>query len=108
MLRISIILTGAIIDVNFAKLQNLTGFRARYNVRDGVEELKNAFDAGQITDYTDLRYNNQRYLKAVGTLGHKDETDALVMAAFSNHRGNYPAVARSKLLLRNDSPGSGG
>jgi nucleoside-diphosphate-sugar epimerase len=70
--------------VNFSKLLRLTGFRARYTVRDGVEELKKAFDEGLITDYTDLRYHNQRYLQAVGTPGHKAEVDALVMAAFSN------------------------
>jgi nucleoside-diphosphate-sugar epimerase len=79
--------------VNFDKLVNLTGFRARYTIRDGVEELRNAFDQRQITDYMDLRYHNQRYLKAVGSLGHKDETDALVMAAFSNHRQSRQAAA---------------
>jgi nucleoside-diphosphate-sugar epimerase len=71
--------------INFDKIQNLTGFRARYTVRDGVEELKKAFEQRQITDYMDLRYHNQRYLKALGSPGHKDAKDALVMAAFSNH-----------------------
>ncbi len=74
--------------VNFDKLRNRTGFRARYSLRDGVGEIKEAFDLGLITDYTDLRYHNQRYLGAVGTPAHKNEVDALVMAAFSNHRPN--------------------
>lgn len=74
--------------VNFDKLQRRTGFRARYSLRDGVEEIKRAFDEKIITDYTDVRYHNQRYLKAVGSPGHKDEVDALVMAAFSNHLSN--------------------
>jgi nucleoside-diphosphate-sugar epimerase len=74
--------------VNFDKLLNRTGFRARYSLRDGVEEIKEAFDLGLLTDYTDLRYHNQRYLKAVGSPAHKDEVDALVMAAFANHRSN--------------------
>ena len=79
--------------VNFDKLLSRTGFRARYTVRDGVEEIRKAFDEGLITDYTDLRYHNQRYLKAVGSLANKDEVDTLVMAAFSNHRPNHQAAA---------------
>jgi len=79
--------------VNFDKLFRLTGFRARYSLRDGVEEISKAFDELVITDYTDLRYHNQRYLKAVGVPAHKGETDALVMAAFSNHRLNPAKVA---------------
>jgi nucleoside-diphosphate-sugar epimerase len=79
--------------VNFDKLLKRTGFRARYSLRDGVEEIRNAFDEGLITDYTNLRYHNQRYLKAVGSPAHKDETDALVMAAFANHRSNHSAIA---------------
>ncbi len=70
--------------VNFDKLLSRTGFRARYNLRDGVEEIKRAFDERLITDYTDLRYHNQRYLKAVGSPANKDAVDTLVMAAFSN------------------------
>jgi nucleoside-diphosphate-sugar epimerase len=82
--------------VNFEKLLNRTGFRARYTLRDGVEEIRKAFDERLITDYTDLRYSNQRYLKVVGSPGHKAEEDALVMAAFSNHRQNHPTVATAK------------
>ncbi len=82
--------------VNFDKVLNRTGFRARYTLRDGVEELKKAFDERLITDYTDLRYNNQRFLKAVGSPRHRAEEDALVMAAFSNHRQNHPTVATAK------------
>jgi nucleoside-diphosphate-sugar epimerase len=69
--------------VNFDKISSRTGFRARYTLRDGVDEICRAFDEGVITDYTDLRYHNQRYLQFVGTPAHKDEVDALVMAAFS-------------------------
>lgn len=79
--------------VNFDKLLSRTGFRARYSVRDGVEEIRKAFDDRLITDYTDLRYHNQRYLKAIGTLANKDEIDALVMAAFSTQRPNHQTTA---------------
>jgi nucleoside-diphosphate-sugar epimerase len=78
--------------VNFDRILNLIGFRARYTLRDGVEEIKRAFDERHITDYADLRYSNQRYLKAVGRPSHKAEEDALVMAAFSNHRQHEPAI----------------
>ena len=72
--------------VNFSKASARLGFRARYSVRDGVEELRRAFDEGLITDYTDVRYHNQRFLKAAGTPGHKNEVDGLVMAAFATAR----------------------
>ena len=82
--------------VNFDKLLSRIGFRARYTLRDGVEELNKAFDERLITDYTDLRYNNQLYLKVVGSQGHKAAEDALVMAAFSNHRQDHPTGATAK------------
>ncbi|MGA3075135.1 MAG: NAD(P)-dependent oxidoreductase [Bryobacteraceae bacterium] len=75
--------------VNFDKLLRRTGFRAQYSLRDGVDEIVKAFEERLITDYTDLRYHNQRYLKAVGSPAHKDEVDALVMAAFSNHSQDH-------------------
>jgi nucleoside-diphosphate-sugar epimerase len=78
--------------VNFDKLLSRTGFRARYTLRDGVEEIKKALDERLITDYTDLRYHNQRYLKAVGSPTNKNGVDALVMAAFSNHRPNHATI----------------
>jgi nucleoside-diphosphate-sugar epimerase len=74
--------------VNFDKLAYRIGFRARYALRDGVEQLKTAFEQGLISDYTDVRYHNQRYLKAVGSPSHKDEVDALVMAAFSHQHSS--------------------
>ncbi len=79
--------------VNFDKLLRHTGFRARYTLRDGVEEIREAFERGLIADYTDLRYHNQRFLQAVGSRANKDEVDTLVMAAFSNRVEGRPAVA---------------
>jgi nucleoside-diphosphate-sugar epimerase len=72
--------------VNFDKISSRIGFSARYTVRDGVNEIRRAFEAGLIVDYKDLRYNNQQYLMAIGTPANKDEVDALVMAAFSAKR----------------------
>jgi nucleoside-diphosphate-sugar epimerase len=82
--------------VNFDKLRRLTGFQARYTLRDGVEEIKNAFDTRLITDYTDLRYHNERYLKAEGNAVHKDEVDSLVMAAFSIQPHDHSKVATAE------------
>jgi nucleoside-diphosphate-sugar epimerase len=82
--------------VNFDKLLSRTGFRAHYTLRDGVEEIRKAFDERLITDFTDFRYHNQRYLKAVGSPANKDEVDSLVMAAFSNHRPSHQIVGSAK------------
>lgn len=82
--------------VNFQKLFNRTGFRARYTLRDGVEELAKAFDERLITDYKDLRYHNQRYLEAVGSPELKDEFDESVMAA---HTSAFHLL-NAELLLR--------
>jgi nucleoside-diphosphate-sugar epimerase len=70
--------------VNFDKIRNRLGFEAHYSLRDGIEELKKAFDARVILDYRDLRYHNQRFLEAAGVVRNKDEIDALVMAAFAH------------------------
>ncbi len=69
--------------VSFKKIEEYLGFHAGYSLRDGIEELRDAFAAGTITDYTDVRYHNQRFLLAAGSPGHKSEVDAQVMAAFS-------------------------
>jgi nucleoside-diphosphate-sugar epimerase len=82
--------------VSFDKLYSRFGFRARHTLRDGILELKSAFDEGLIEDYSDLRYHNQRFLKATGSLGHKDEFDAQVMAAFANHLPKQRATAAAQ------------
>ena len=70
--------------VNFDKIRNRMGFEARYSIRQGVEELRGAFDERLIHDYKDLRYHNQRYLEVAGVVPNKAEIDALVMAAFAH------------------------
>lgn len=44
--------------VSFDKIRNTLGFTATKTVEDGVHEIKNAFDAGEIGDYRDAKYNN--------------------------------------------------
>ena len=86
--------------VNFDKIMKCIGFRARYTLRDGVKEIIKAFQEGRITDYADLRYHNQRYLQVVGALAHKAEEDAMVMAAFSNHRQDHVTVMPARVASR--------
>ena len=78
--------------VCFDKIHGRLGFRARYSLRDGIEELKKAFDARIIEDYKDVRYHNQRFLQAAGTPAHKDELDGLLMAAFSARPTQHSVV----------------
>ena len=84
--------------VNFDKILTRIGFRARYTLRDGVSEIAKALDERLIMDYKDLRYHNQRYLKAIGCPGYKAEEDAMVMAAFSNHHQNQPQIEVPKAI----------
>ena len=76
--------------VNFDKIRNRLGFKARYTVLYGVEDLRAAFVQQVIRDYKDLRYHNQRFLEVAGVVKNKDEVDALVMAAFE---GKLPVYA---------------
>ena len=78
--------------VSFKRIEQCLGFHAGYSLRDGIEELRKAFETGLIEDYTDLRYHNQRFLLAAGSPGHKSEVDAQVMAAFSGAPANGHAA----------------
>jgi nucleoside-diphosphate-sugar epimerase len=82
--------------VNFDKINSRLGFSARYTLRDGISELKQAFDEGIIGDYKDLRYHNQRFLEAVGVVEHKQEIDALLMAAFAQARDEGIVTSKIK------------
>jgi nucleoside-diphosphate-sugar epimerase len=85
--------------VSFDKLHSRLGFRARHTLPDGILEIKKAFDDGLIEDYSDVRYHNQRFLKAAGSPIHKDEFDAQVMAAFANHRSKGMAAVAGQSPL---------
>jgi nucleoside-diphosphate-sugar epimerase len=82
--------------VNFDKILTRTGFRGHYTLHDGVREITKALDERLITDYRDLRYHNQLYLKTIGSPGYKAKEDAMVMAAFSNPHENHSQVTVSK------------
>jgi nucleoside-diphosphate-sugar epimerase len=69
--------------VNFGKVRDRLDFKARYTMRNGVEELRRAFDERLIIDYKDLRYHNQRFLEVAGVVRNKADIDSLLMEAFA-------------------------
>lgn len=69
--------------VNFDKIRKVTGFRARFDVDDGIRELKDALEHGRIPDYTDPLYHNQRFLQKAGRQSGLSQLDTSVMAAFA-------------------------
>lgn len=93
--------------VNFDKIRKRLDFTSNYLLRDGVEELKTAFDKGIIRDYKDLRYHNQRFLEVAGVLKNKDEVDALVMAAFDRPLSPYAALPNFDMSFRGPGNGNG-
>jgi nucleoside-diphosphate-sugar epimerase len=61
--------------VRFNKIRNVLNFQPRYTVRDGIQEIIDAFATGKITDYRDPRYSNFGYLKLNGGLRQIFEED---------------------------------
>ncbi len=72
--------------VSFNKIKNQLGFRCALRIEDGILELKNSFEQGSIGDYTNLHYDNQKFLKTSGSPVSADVTDTYVMAAFAKPR----------------------
>lgn len=48
--------------VNFSKIQIMIEFEPRWTVEIGVRQIVNAIRAGEITDYREMRYSNEKYL----------------------------------------------
>jgi nucleoside-diphosphate-sugar epimerase len=69
--------------VNFNKIRSRLNFQAHYTMRNGVDELRAAFDGRLIIDYKDLRYHNQRFLEVAGVVRNKTDVDSLLMDAFA-------------------------
>jgi nucleoside-diphosphate-sugar epimerase len=70
--------------VSFERARTILGFECKYDLDDGIRELKAALESGQIADYTSPRYHNQQYLKATGSPATRSPIDAKVMAAFAS------------------------
>jgi nucleoside-diphosphate-sugar epimerase len=69
--------------VNFDKIRAL-GFTCRYGLEDGIHEMLDGLSDETIADYTEARYHNERFIKAVGAQANKSELDAQIMAVFAN------------------------
>lgn len=69
--------------VNFDKVRSRLNFQAHYTMRNGIDELRTAFDERLIIDYKDLRYHNQRFLEVAGVVRNKADIDSLLMEAFA-------------------------
>jgi nucleoside-diphosphate-sugar epimerase len=48
--------------VSFTKIQMMIGFKPHWTVEDGVRQVVKAIGAGEIADYRDAHYSNERYL----------------------------------------------
>ncbi len=69
--------------VSFRKIRDCVGFTASRSLEDGILEIKEAFELGQISNYCDPFYSNVSFLKERGHVHPKNELDVKVMAAFA-------------------------
>jgi nucleoside-diphosphate-sugar epimerase len=68
--------------VDFSKIQRTLDYRCTVSLQEGIAELRRALQDGSVKDYTDVRYNNQKYLSVFGQLSIGREMDRRIMAAF--------------------------
>jgi len=80
--------------VSFRKIRDCIGFTAACSVEDGILEIKQAFEQGQILDYRKPFYSNVSYLKQRGHVNAKNELDVKVMAAFAGGGSHVVATPR--------------
>jgi len=73
--------------VSFDKIRTRIAFQCTMTLDDGILELKQAFNSGAITEYTNELYSNQKYLQSRGTPTARTPMDAEVMAAFASQGG---------------------
>ena len=53
--------------VDFSKIRNHLGFRPRWSVEQGVQQVLEAIASGEIVDYQEPRYSNVKFLSNEGT-----------------------------------------
>lgn len=63
--------------VSFEKIKHVLGFTPRHRIEDGVAEVKDLLERGEV-DADDVRTSNLAYLKAHGFRGNHDEVSGLV------------------------------
>jgi nucleoside-diphosphate-sugar epimerase len=79
--------------VSFDKMREQIGFQCSIDLDEGIAELHEAFLSGEIADYGDPRYHNQRFLKRSGVFLPPHELDTEVMAAFAHMKSKVTAAA---------------
>ncbi len=70
--------------VSFDKIRTRIGFQCTKDLTFGIQEIRAAFEAREILDYTSYQYSNQKFLLIAGCPTSHGETDEKVMAAFSD------------------------
>jgi nucleoside-diphosphate-sugar epimerase len=78
--------------VKFDKIENRVGFRCRYNLEDGVRQIKAAFDSNQIDDYKNIHFSNLLFLRESGPPANKSQFDAKVMAAIGSSQAEASSL----------------
>lgn len=89
--------------VSFDKIRNQLGFQSRVFLEEGIEELKSALENGEITNYKEVSYNNQRFLAAAGSPTLSSVVDTQVIAAFARATASpqvLPVAATQNASLR--------
>jgi nucleoside-diphosphate-sugar epimerase len=86
--------------VSFSKIERVAGFKPKWTVAKGVQQVVDAIRAGRVIDYRDFRYSNERFL-------HEMRTVAL---AAPNMRWAHELVgqARRREALEGRTVGGGG
>jgi nucleoside-diphosphate-sugar epimerase len=69
--------------VSFRKIRGCIGFTSQRGVEDGILEIKEAYERGDIVDYRRAFYSNVSFLKERGQVHAKSDLDVKVMAAFA-------------------------
>ncbi len=69
--------------VSFRRIHDRLGFRCRLGLDEGIAALRRSFEEHSIPDYTDVRYNNQKFLALAGRGVEANRVQSRVMAAFS-------------------------
>jgi nucleoside-diphosphate-sugar epimerase len=55
--------------VSFSKIRLMAGLKPQWTVEDGVRQVVHAIRAGEITDYRETQYSNERYLNEMNGNG---------------------------------------
>ena len=69
--------------VSFRRIHDRLGFRCILGLDEGIAALRDSFERNAISDYTDVRYNNQKFLALAGHGVGTNPVQSRVMAAFT-------------------------